>query len=242
MAWVKIKSGITPTPFVPQFSETLIAENPNLESSITFTQSWESFDLLKIEVADRDYTSNDNNIYYVSPSQVSNIKTVDGKMRLFPCDRLNRPGTYGRVTTYTISSSTKWSEFATNAGKVVKVYGLTCTNGTKTETAIFNPGTLTNVENTITYNTGSLYDDFDLILITTNPGNYTRCYVCYSIISPLDSRTSFKDKTKLIIDDVGESGSSYGPQITMSEHGMSAAKYLFVTGIKFTPNNNGGGN
>ena len=219
MAWYRCEygtgggggGGITPS-----FSKTVLCDNTQaLATSITLSDDYENYDLVRFTIWN---TSNSRNSYIVTtPEIINNIFTYSSGRLNF-----NELGN-NKYCYYTKTSNTEWTRGGSRDLLISKVEGLTATNCTVTKTTIYNRQAITNSEVSIT-SQSSLFD-YDLILMAACDGNSTETQPCYFTLHPYNGDVS----TYLF-----NSYNTYPTIITLSEYGMSAAKYHMVQGIKFT--------
>lgn len=204
---------------MPNFNEVLIADNTALSSTITFTQSWDNFDLIKIELTNNSNPSWKSYIY-TTPSNINNIAALGGVLHL-------SRGTYNHEYYGINVNDLLFTRFAGgNTATITAVYGLNCINYTLSETVLYNSNTSDNSPSVEVESIESLYD-YDIILITINDGNYTRCTPSYGVI--IEPKMDFlKDHVVYNIESYSTS-----PNIILSEHKLSSANYMYVSGIKF---------
>lgn len=212
----------TPTnPNDPRFVETVIATNPNVQDiDISFTDSWNNYDLLKIELASYADPTAQSVYFYTTPKHINTIANLDGVLRIYVAD-------YSR--TYSINTSTLiWTTFASGNNWCIKeVKGLKCNNCVFTEDQIFIGTTAGSNQQVEIISQNSLFT-YDLIFVTINDGNYTRCTPSENVIIPIKNNM-FNPFVSYYLP-----SSNYPATVKVSENKLSAARYMYVTGVRFT--------
>lgn len=212
----------TPTnPNDPRFVETVIATNPNVQDiDISFTDSWNNYDLLKIELASYADPTAQSVYFYTTPKHINTIASLGGVLRIYVADHSR---------TYSINTSTlTWTTFASGGNWCVKeVKGLKCNNCVFTEDQIFIGTTAGDNQQVEIISQNSLFT-YDLIFVTINDGNYTRCTPSENMIIPIKNNM-FNPFVSYYL-----SSSNYPATVKVSENKLSAARYMYVTGVRFT--------
>lgn len=196
----------------PQFSETTIATGDS--SGVTFTDDWHNYQFINIKSVNT--SSNEVTYQLATPAAIDSIFDVNRYLVA------NEAGTniYG---SYTDTSSTFWELKGTRNMRITEVTGLNCTNGTVTETEIYNKGSYDTSTRTLTGLTDLLsYDMF--IICSSKDDIQPNCYYASKGLVFSD-QTSFKTIV-----------TPYETQnkITITDTSMSSTYYHYVSGIKFT--------
>ena len=197
---------------VPVFSKTIIALNPSANSSFTFDYDYHGYDFVRFKVLNSD-TSNIS--YYVTTP--STIDAAFSKASRFTLNEFQS----NQYCTYSQNSSLTWTLTNSRGCKIVEVVGFTCLNATVTETVIYSASTLSSSEVTIT--TQDDLTDYDVILFCANSSDPTEILPCAHFASYIEfsgfMSFNFYNGFK---------------NVQISEHGISSARYFYVSGIKFT--------
>lgn len=203
----------------PQFTETLIASNPELNSTTYFSKSWKDYDLLKfVTVTKSDLT--ERQTYYVTKTQLTNIQTLDGTWRLYHTGSSQ----YAPFKIY----DDRISHTLTSNFELYEVYGVQTSNCQMNVDNIYVAPNLDIGTHTVT-SSESLFE-YDLLFCTYNPASATYCYVGNSLVSPVKPNEPFKNKIYYYVDVI-----TTGYQLNfIDEHTLNSNRYLTVVGIKFT--------
>lgn len=199
----------------PVFSETVIATG-TYQSTLVFTGDYMDYDLLK-------FVCVNNSTGYVT-TIITTPNLIEANRTITASIVLNEYAN-NQYVSYRMgnSSSANWTYDASRNLYVSEVRGLTCTNGTITETEIYNRGTYTTSDVAITGKTGLL--DYDMIFISAAYDGVQPNVV--NIVKPFGETSS--DIRSAIITPYNN---AWGIRITDTQ--MDASKYFYVCGIKFT--------
>lgn len=230
----------TPTFTIPEFNKTLLIDNSSKASSFTLTGDYHDYDfvLIKLNYAD----INTIETLLVPPSVIDACTTSPFSYITFDRRRTNI------YASYNISGNT-WTKTYARATDIIEIYGCNCINATVSETEIYYASALSGNATTVEY-AGDL-TDFDYIFVVCNSGDPTECIVNDTIWTP----TKMVNENTFTMNEYTNGGYvinnsiSYGDTngypmmyysnsttVTLTEHELSSARYLYVTGIKFTPN------
>lgn len=229
----------TPTFTIPEFNKTLLIDNISKASSFTLTGDYHDYDFVLIKL---DYNGTIETLF-LPPSVLDACTTSPFTYINFDQRNTNI------YANYTISGDT-WTKVYNRVTDIIEIYGCNCTNASVTETEIYYASAISGWETTVQYD-GDL-TEFDYIFVACNSGDPTECVVNDVIWTP----------TKMVDEDATFTMNNYGnggnviknsisrgdtngypmmyymqsKTITLTEHELSSARYLYVTGVKFTPN------
>ena len=221
MAWVECFGQLTDV-FNPLFSETEIADNSLLNLEITFSESWDNFNLLKIDLINDNDTTTINS-YYVTPGQINFIKTNNYALGLFFDSSAS--------CSYTLGNSSWTKKNSSNLGNIYKIYGLTATNCSPNEIIVYND--ITTPTKTVNYNNGSFYN-FDLIF-TLNKQADGLMTPNYSFIIPTNENKPLYDRNCyfLLYDYSNNDTGCYITEHQMRIVGLFYTNFLYISGLKY---------
>ena len=246
MAWhrscMKTGSGPTPTFTIPEFNKTLLIDNSSKASSFTLTGDYHDYDFVLIKIA-YEYNYSTIETLLVPPSVIDACTTSP-----FTYLNLDKRNT-NIYASYTISGNT-WTKSYNRGTDIIEIYGCNCINATVTETEIYHASAISGTATTVEY-AGDL-TDFDYIFVVCNSGDPTECIVNDAIWTPtkmVDENATFTMNNygnggHVINNSISHGNTNGYPMmyyaqsttVTLTEHELSLARYLYVTGIKFTPN------
>jgi hypothetical protein len=199
----------------PTFSETVIATGTNA-STLVFTGDYTDYDLLKFVCVN----SSSGKVIEIltTPSTIEAIRAV----RSVICFNEYANTQYCNYR-FGNTTSSNWTYSASRNLYISEVRGLTCTNGTITETEIYNRGAYTTTEVSITGKTGLL--DYDMIFLSAAYDEIQPNVI--NIVKPFgETSSSVRDAV------INPYSKSYNIRITDTD--MTASYYFYVVGIKFT--------
>lgn len=243
MAWyrspLKTGSGPAPTFTIPEFDKTLLVDNSSKASSFTLTGDYHDYDFVLIKL---DYNGTIETLF-VPPSVIDACTTSP-----FSYLNLDRRNT-NIYASYTISGNT-WTKVYNRQTDIIEIYGCNCINATVSETEIYYASGLSSSEFTVQY-AGDL-TEFDYIFVVCNSSDHTECIPNDAIWSPtkmIDKNATFTmnnygNDGNVINNSMYHADTNGYPMlyysqfktVTLTEHELSSARYLYVTGVKFTPN------
>ena len=218
---VNVQGGTTP--FVPQFTETLIGDNTAHAASFTLSEDYGNYDMVKIVWYESASVSG---FLYTTPAILDEIFSVGvGKL----C--VNKPSTNYYIC-YTKSSLT-WTQTNQRNIYVHEVYGVTFTNCTMTATDLYKRGASTTTKFAITSLTSLKdYDLFIMSSIHATDGSETMPATWLYQYPPENMSAAFSCPVPTVLQEYNANDEA----IMISEYEMSAARYFMVQGITFTPN------
>ena len=199
----------------PTFSETVIATGTNA-STLVFTGDYTDYDLLKFVCVN----SSNGKVTEIltTPSTVEAIRAV----RSYICFNEYANNQYC-VYRFGNTTSDDWTYSTSRNLYISEVRGLTCTNGTLTETEIYNRGAYTTTEVAITGQTGLL--DYDMIFLSSAYDEIQPNVI--NIVKPFgETSSSVRDAA------ITPYNHTYNIRITNTD--MTSSYYFYVVGIKFT--------
>ena len=199
----------------PTFSETVIATGTP-SSTVVFTGDYMDYDLLKFVCVNN--SSGKVTEILTTPSTIEAIRAV----RSYICFNEYANNQYISYV-FGNTTSANWAYGTSRNLYISEVRGLTCTNGTLTETEIYNRGAYTTTEVAITGKTGLL--DYDMIFLSAAYDEIQPNVI--NIVKPF-GETSSSVREAVIT----PYNNSYNIRITDTD--MTAGYYFYVVGIKFT--------
>lgn len=212
----------------PQATQTLICDNSALGSSLTFTDDYENYDLIKFVV----YRSDIENqfTFYMTPAMIN-------AMGQYSSNRINFNQPYGNnFVCYTKTSNTAWTRYGVRNLAVKYVYGLTFTNCTVTETELYNRQGIGSSNVTFTPPTGESFLDYDYILLATCTGNSDETQVNLEIFQPDIEKDIFgsdnADENAVRVYKYNHGGTF----VTVTENTITAFSYFYACGLKLSYN------
>lgn len=210
------------TPFVPQFSETLIADNTSHATSFTLTEDYGNYDMVKIVWYE---SASSSGFLYTTPDILDEIFSIGvGKL----C--VNKPST-NYYACYTKSGLT-WTRSNQRVIDVHEIYGVTFTNCTMTATDLYKRGASTTTKYAITSQTSLKdYDLFMMSSIHATDGSETMPATWLYQYPPENMSGAFSCPVPAVLQEYNANDEAF----VISEYGMTAARYFMVQGITFTP-------
>ena len=212
----------------PQATQTLICDNSELGSTLTFTDDYENYDLIKFVV----YRSDIGNqfTFYMTPAMIN-------AMGQYSSNRINFNQPYGNnFVCYTKTSNTAWTRYGVRNLAVKYVYGLTFTNCTVTETELYNRQGIGSSNVTFTPPTGETFLDYDYILLATCTGNSDETQVNLEVFQPDIEKDIFgsdnADENSLRVYKYNQGGTF----VTVTENTITAFSYFYACGLKLSYN------
>ena len=217
---VNVQGGATP--FVPQFSETLIADNTSHATSFTLTEDYGNYDMVKIVWYE---SASSSGFLYTTPDILDEIFTIGvGKL----C--VNKPST-NYYACYTKSGLT-WTRSNQRVIDVHEIYGVTFTNCTMTATDLYKRGASTTTKYAITSQTSLKdYDLFMMASIHATDGSETMPATWLYQYPPENMSEAFSCPVPAVLQEYNANDEAF----VISEYGMTAARFFMVQGIVFTP-------
>lgn len=212
----------------PQATQTLICDNSSLGSTLTFTDNYENYDLIKFVV----YRSDVQNtfVFYATPDMINACWQ-------YSSNRINFNQPYGNnFVCYTKTSNTSWSRYGVRNLAVQYVYGLTFTNCTVTETELYNRQGIGSSAVTFTPPTGESFLNYDYILFMTCTGNSDETQVNLEVFQPNIEKDIFgsnnvKEDTVTVY-----RYNTGGTTATVTENTITSYQYFYASGLKLNFN------
>ena len=206
-------------PVTPTFSETTIVDNPNYNTSITFSEDYHNYDFLKFIIYNA--SSGVETSIITTPSTIDAVFSIGGYINFNEfCNN--------QYCTYTQSNLT-WNRSGSRSCLISKVIGLNCTNLTVEETEIYKATSQTGASVDITTQEDLM--SFDWILFCSNDGSYDEVQPCINIFVPSNNIYELKDNYSLMY--VFNPYNTYSVVYIGRNH-ISSNTYAYVVGIKFT--------
>ena len=209
-------------PFVPQFSETKIADNSSHASSFTLSEDYANYDMVKIVWYESATVSG---FLYTTPDILDEIFSVGvGKL----C--INKPSTNYYIC-YSKSGLT-WTQTNQRNIYVHEIYGVTFTNCTMTATDLYKRGASTTTKYAITSQTSLKdYDLFVMSSIHATDGSETMPTTWLYQYPKENMSDAFSCPVPTVLQEYNANDEAF----VISEYGMTSARFFMVQGIKFTP-------
>ena len=203
----------------PIFSKTTILDNSAEASTFTFTSDYHNYDILRFKIHNAD--SGVYQYFFCTPNAIDYAFTLASRVT-FNEYNTNQYGTYSQ-------SGLTWTRTNSRNIHVVECVGLTCTNMSVNETEIYKAQSLTSSSIVVTYIDG-LINEFDLIFVWANSGDYTEILPCRPIIHKVDFELENENTT------VCAQLNYYDGYnvVYVTNTTMSSFRYFYVSGIKFT--------
>jgi len=212
----------------PEATQTLICDNSALGSTLTFTDDYENYDLIKFVV----YRSDIGNqfTFYMTPAMIN-------AMGQYSSNRINFNQPYGNnFVCYTKTSNTAWTRYGVRNLAVKYVYGLTFTNCTVTETELYNRQGIGSSNVTFTPPTGETFFDYDYILLATCTGNSDETQANLEVFQPDIEKDIFgsdnADENSVRVYKYNQGGTF----VTVTENTITAFSYFYACGLKLSYN------
>jgi len=212
----------------PQATQTMICDNSSLGSTLTFTDDYENYDLIKFVV----YRSDIGNqfTFYMTPAMIN-------AMGQYSSNRINFNQPYGNnFVCYTKTSNTAWTRYGVRNLAVKYVYGLTFTNCTVTETELYNRQGIGSSNVTFTPPTGETFFDYDYILLATCTGNSDETQVNLEVFQPDIEKDIFgsdnADENSVRVYKYNQGGTF----VTVTENTITSFSYFYACGLKLSYN------
>lgn len=224
----------------PLFEKTLIGDDTSMTGTFTLTDDYHSYDLILFEM--------ESYIAIATPNSIDACFTSPSSRLTVNYEGTNLYGTYNK-------SGDTWTRTNSRNVFIIRVWGLTCTNGTLTETQIYKASSLSSDNVTITSQDDLL--NYDFIISVGNSRDLTEIIVNNYLWSPkntmYDANAVFSLTIPIYDGNDNYIGNQYrvpkerttysllvysGTQgVTISAHELSSARFYYVSGLTFTPNN-----
>ena len=207
----------------PTFSETVLVDNSTLASSFTFSEDYHNYDFIRAKIYNSSY---DRYSYHVTtPSSIDAIFSL-GSPVMFNEWATNQGVCYSQ-------SGLTWNRTWIRNVNAYEIVGLKCINMTVTETEIYKASSISSTAVTVTTQLDLF--DFDWIMFADNDSTYNEVMPSKTIFTKpcyvddiLDSSMPFY--MSYIMQDYNNSGTL----VYISNHEITAGKFLYIVGIKFT--------
>ena len=210
----------------PEASQTLICDNSSYASSLTFTDDYADYDLLKF-VLYRSDTAGEF-VFYMTPAMVDAMWQYSNNLLNF-----NQP--YGNnFVTYQKSSNTAWTRYGRRNMDIKYVYGLTFTNCTCTETELYNRRGNGSSSVTFVPPTGDSFLDYDYILFATCTGSNDETEPCLDVLRPKAEKDIFGSPNTQQESVMVYKYNSGGSLVTVTSDTITSYAYFYVSGLKLS--------
>lgn len=226
----------------PIFKETKIAEDTTPSYSFTFTHDYHDFDFVKFKVITTwgGTLMPYENWFITTPSIIDHIISLGSGINFNLFDT--------NIYCYYTESGSTWTRDGYRDLYIAEVYGVDCLNATVTEVDIYKASARSSSDITVTSQT--LLDEYDVILFAANSSSYDELQPCWFSASYKELGKQYKsvqkefdiyrtkDYTSVLDDSYVESDFRFNhynsrSNITISNNGLTAERYLYVLGIKF---------
>lgn len=201
-------------PIVPEFTKTLIMDNPSILNTLTFTDDYTTYDFLELECYNISSTAT---LMILTTPEIVEESFLHSNGFFNICSHSDQYGSYIKT------SSTVWTLDHGRNLRLKKINGLNCSNATVAKTWIYKHNGYTGGEVTITA-TGLLSYDYILTSGFTGVADETSPSLYLTVPKTID------DINVPVL--VSKYGGYYLANLTDTT--MSASKYFTVQGIKFT--------
>lgn len=207
----------------PIFVETELGSRPDSGSTITLSEDYHNFDLLRIEIKDSNWIGFDTESYYVTPTVLERLIAKSGSYNQI-C--LNY-GVSNHYVTLRPTAGTQMNILSEARGAYFwKIYGLNCQNYDFNNTMIYDAST-SGATRTIV--TDENLNEFDLMLVTIDDSRDEMLPVLH-LINP--KKTIYEGNIQYGEYYVGLS------QFFIDKHKMWNTDFNVVEGIKLLPKTN----
>ena len=197
----------------PTFTSALIGSDTSYTGTVTFTDDIADYDLLKV-ILHNVSTSKETEII-TTPTMIASMYAIVNTIVW------NELAT-NQYSIYKASTSDTWELTDVRNLYIKEVYGLTCDNFTVSETELYNRGSYSVSDVTIS---GTDLLDYDLIIFSaTGDGAQVCALPSYKGISEDSGSTRYA-----IVNPY-----NYITALRITNTGMSAASYFVVVGVKFS--------
>lgn len=217
MAWFACL-GSGGTVVEPEFTKTVIVDNTSEAVSFTFDYDYHDYDF--VEIAFKNTSTNDELSIWTTPDAIDAcLSGVSTRLTVnFP--QTNIYATYSESVSNDIIT---WTRTNQRTCVITEIKGVNCTNKTVTETEIFEASALSSTAATIT--TQESLFDYDCLVMVCNATDRTEV-VLNNTLFPMDYLSGFGIAYFQIYNGYS--------RIDITENELSAARYYYVGGIKFT--------
>lgn len=214
----------TPTVFTPEFSETLLIDNSNYDTSFTFTDDYHNYDIVKVIICNPG-SGEIFGVIHTTPSTLDKCFSFAWGLVCFDRHDSSDHCDYTQNgLTWTISDQYR----STNC-IIKEIYGIKCTNGTAVETTIHDHNSLSNPLITINYD-GSFKDEFDILFICANSTDGDADEIMPTINQIYTDTLFYRDSVGITLNRYNNYNN-----ITFTDNSLSSWYYFFVVGLKFIP-------
>lgn len=213
----------------PEFTITTLADNSEGARNITIGQDYHNFDIIGFDISNT--TAADSLRIFITPAGIDAIFAVTGNSsnRI----NLNLRNTVKYIC-YDYNSSTLTFTYKNSreSTKCWGIYGYKCTNKNVTEETLFvtNTASATAITLDLTGDDKHFFD-YDYLFFVANSGisDYSEFQPCQDVF--YYPAAAIKEPVNF-----GYVFNSYNSQtiVSLTDQTASAAKYLFVSGMKFT--------
>lgn len=199
----------------PIITETVLADNSSAASSFTLSDDMSNYDFIVFKCLNS--SSNVVTEFITTPTHLANVLSVTGNSKF----TLNEPAT-NQYVIYSVNGNV-FTKSASRNMNITEVRGLKCTNKTVTETVIYLAPSLSSTATPIS---GTGFFDYDLIFFSGNSASADDMSFdltpCYKDIFGAEVITHYIQYYGAFV------------PIYITDTDMSSARYLAVTGIKFS--------
>lgn len=211
----------------PEFTITTLADNSSGAQNITISQDYHNFDIIGFDISNT--TAADSLRIFITPDGIDAIFAVTGNSnnRI----NLNLRNTSNYVC-YDYNSSTLTFAYhnSRNSTQCWGIYGYKCTNMNVTEETLFVTDTKSSTAITLDLTVDDKhFFDYDYVFFVANSGtsDYSEFQPCQDV---------FYCPISVLREPVSYIFNHYNSQtnVNLTDQTASAARYLFVSGMKFS--------
>ena len=206
----------------------MICDNSALGTTLTFTDDYENYDLIKFVVL--RYDAQNTTVFYATPAMLNAMWQYSNNQVNF-----NQPCT-NSYACYQKSSNTSWVRDGYRNMIIKYVYGLTFTNCSVSETELYNRQGIGSGAVTFTPPTGETFFDYDYILLATCTGANDETQLNSEILQPNVEKDIFGSDN---VDKNAVRVYTYynaGKLVTITENTITAFSYFYACGLKLNFN------
>lgn len=221
----EVTVNVPPYSFMPAWTETKLVDNSGLASSITFSEDYHNYQMLRFVIYNSSTQIYDS--IFVLPSGIDKAFTYSSNKF---CINQQITGYTNQYVTYQEDSLLSWSRTENRNCNVYEVYGMTFTNATMTAEVIYSRDALTSGNVTPTPPTGKTFFDYDAIIYMFNTTDAN--------ITAFSKWWITKPKLSLFTDSVGYGiplfAYNTGKPVVFTDTSIGNYNFFYVVGINFT--------
>ena len=221
----EVTVNVPPYSFMPTWTETKLVDNTSLASSITFSEDYHNYQMLRFVIYNSSTQIYDS--IFVLPSGIDKAFTYSSNKF---CLNQQITGYTNQYVTYQEDSLLSWSRTGNRNCNVYEVYGMTFTNATLTTEVIYSRDAIANTNVTPTPPSGKTFFDYDAIIYMCCTTDTNITHFCKWWIT--------KPKLSLFTDSVGYGiplfAYNAGKPVVFTETSIGTYGFFYVVGLNFT--------